>query len=138
MRGDTASVAVDNTTQSVRAGSTSYNTGLVDDEGSNASLSSYEGNNGGGAQDVGPRGSKRRRLDNGPDDGDEDDNEDGVPMESGIHDNSTVHGSVAVIDPNDSRIPHFKPGLPDPDDKGENDCFFEDCLTRAGGNQYFV
>ncbi|KAK4204158.1 hypothetical protein QBC40DRAFT_217858 [Triangularia verruculosa] len=39
---------------------------------------------------------------------------------------------------NDGRVPHFKPGLPDPDDKGENDCFFEDCQTRAGGNQYFI
>ncbi|KAK4181847.1 hypothetical protein QBC36DRAFT_373789 [Triangularia setosa] len=39
---------------------------------------------------------------------------------------------------NDPRVPHFKPGLPDPDDKGENDCFFEDCQTRAGGNQYFI
>ncbi|KAK4231328.1 hypothetical protein QBC38DRAFT_355002 [Podospora fimiseda] len=46
--------------------------------------------------------------------------------------------AAPVIDPNDPRIPHFKPGLPDPDDKGENDCFFEDCLTRAGGNQYFI
>ncbi|KAK0735840.1 hypothetical protein B0T21DRAFT_384595 [Apiosordaria backusii] len=45
-----------------------------------------------------------------------------------------------IVDPNlnDPRVPHFKPGLPDPDDKGENDCFFEDCQTRAGGNQYFI
>lgn len=144
MRGDTVSTGVGDTTQSLRAGPTSYNTGLVDDEGSNTSSSSYEDSNGGGAQDVGTRASKRRRIDDHPDDGDEDDNEDNdVPMENGIHDNSIVHGlpapvPVAVTDPNDSRIPHFKPGLPDPDDKGENDCFFEDCLTRAGGNQYFV
>ncbi|KAK3987842.1 hypothetical protein QBC44DRAFT_382876 [Cladorrhinum sp. PSN332] len=148
MRGD-SSVGVDNTT----AEGASYSNGLVqvvDDEGSNASFE--QGNS---------RGSKRRRIedsnsleedgeDHEEDEEDEEEEEDGdVQMENGI-DGVAVHAPpvpvpasviaapVVAIDPNDPRIPHFKPGLPDPDDKGENDCFFEDCLTRAGGNQYFV
>ncbi len=36
------------------------------------------------------------------------------------------------------RAPYFKSVLAELDDKGENDCFIEGCVTRAGGNQYFV
>jgi hypothetical protein len=36
------------------------------------------------------------------------------------------------------RAPYFKSVLAELDDKGENDCFLEGCVTRAGGNQYFV
>jgi len=36
------------------------------------------------------------------------------------------------------RVPFFKAGLGDPDDKAENDCFFDSCTTRAGGNQYIM
>ncbi|KAK4165969.1 hypothetical protein QBC43DRAFT_314634 [Cladorrhinum sp. PSN259] len=145
MRGDT-SVGVGTTThqdsQATVVGSSSYT--RLDQEGSpNASYE--EGDS---------RSFKRRRIDdsNVEEDGEEeeeeeDDNDEAedAQMENGI-DGAVVHAplppapaaSVVTIDPNDPRIPHFKPGLPDPDDKGENDCFFDDCLTRAGGNQYFV
>ncbi|KAK4126284.1 hypothetical protein N657DRAFT_568099 [Parathielavia appendiculata] len=36
------------------------------------------------------------------------------------------------------RVPHFKPNLAEPDDKGENDCFFDTCATRAGGTAYLM
>ncbi|KAK4193885.1 hypothetical protein QBC35DRAFT_8836 [Podospora australis] len=39
---------------------------------------------------------------------------------------------------NNPRIPQFKPGLLDPNQRGENDCFFDACQTRAGNNQYFI
>ena len=41
-------------------------------------------------------------------------------------------------DGENGRAPYFKSVLADLDDKGENDCFLEGCVTRAGGNQYFV
>ncbi|KAK4100885.1 hypothetical protein N658DRAFT_524421 [Parathielavia hyrcaniae] len=36
------------------------------------------------------------------------------------------------------RVPHFKPDLAEPDDKGENECFFDTCATRAGGTAYLM
>ncbi|AEO55374.1 hypothetical protein MYCTH_2299133 [Thermothelomyces thermophilus ATCC 42464] len=49
-----------------------------------------------------------------------------------------VPGEEAVQEPEgsgDDRVPFFKAAFADPDDKGENDCFFESCITRAGGTQ---
>ncbi|KAK4043354.1 hypothetical protein C8A01DRAFT_32480 [Parachaetomium inaequale] len=40
--------------------------------------------------------------------------------------------------PGDDKVPFFKSPLADLDDKGENDCFFDSCVTRAGGNQYLM
>jgi Wiskott-Aldrich syndrome protein len=45
---------------------------------------------------------------------------------------------VQAQEQSDGSVPFFKAGLPEPDDKSENDCFFAGCVTRAGGNQYFV
>ncbi|KAL2128398.1 hypothetical protein VTI74DRAFT_9254 [Chaetomium olivicolor] len=55
--------------------------------------------------------------------------------------NGNGNGEVqaqAAATPSEDKVPFFKSGLVDPDDKGENDCFFDSCVTRAGGNQYFV
>ncbi|KAL2177255.1 uncharacterized protein P884DRAFT_300163 [Thermothelomyces heterothallicus CBS 202.75] len=49
-----------------------------------------------------------------------------------------VPGEETVQEPegsDDDRVPFFKAAFADPDDKGENDYFFESCITRAGGTQ---
>lgn len=50
--------------------------------------------------------------------------------------NETANWQLAQDDGRD--LPYFKPGLPEPYDKGENDCFFEGCVTRASGSSYFM
>ncbi|KAL2189594.1 hypothetical protein L209DRAFT_740333 [Thermothelomyces heterothallicus CBS 203.75] len=52
-----------------------------------------------------------------------------------------VPGEETVQEPegsDDDRVPFFKAAFADPDDKGENDYFFESCITRAGGTQYLL
>ncbi|KAL2015381.1 hypothetical protein VTK56DRAFT_5551 [Thermocarpiscus australiensis] len=52
---------------------------------------------------------------------------------------ATANGNDQAADqPQDGRIPFFKPGLADPDDKGENDCFFETCFTQTSNIQYLI
>jgi Wiskott-Aldrich syndrome protein len=38
----------------------------------------------------------------------------------------------------DVRVPFFKRNLAEPDDKGDNDCFFDTCATKAGGTSYLM
>jgi Wiskott-Aldrich syndrome protein len=38
----------------------------------------------------------------------------------------------------DGRVPFFKRDLAEPDEKGDNDCFFDTCGTRAGGVSYLM
>lgn len=63
-------------------------------------------------------------------------NENGNANDSGSGSGSSNGHGNAPADPD--AVPYFKPGIPDPDDKGENECFFVGCTAKSGGNQYFV
>ncbi|KAK4236373.1 hypothetical protein C8A03DRAFT_35747 [Achaetomium macrosporum] len=108
----------------------------VEDDGQGVEEMEHDGADGGesrGAAET--RSRKRRRITEG----------DGASGTAGNGSASQEQqlsvngdGQVEAQEQSDGRVPFFKTGLPDPDDKTENDCFFEACVTRAGGNQYFV
>lgn len=88
--------------------------------------------------DVGGRRSAKRRRVEQP-------QERGQQGGNGVEAQNTgfVYGDAqmqaqAVSAAAEDKIPFFKPSLADPDDKGENECFFDSCETRASGYSYIM